>query len=144
MNKEHRKLNLARRMAQYVGRPYEAGATDCFSLVYQFIGERMALPDTFQGLTMQDYYPLFESDPVRAKQIMVEFCEAHLEEVQPAYAFAGDVLLVHLRKRNSSPFLAIHGGQTTLIAATKDRGVVAMPMQAFDILRGWRCQQRSL
>jgi len=145
-----RKICLAEVTREYIERPYALGHTagpglDCFSLIYDYMGRIGAeLPTQWRGLTMQSYACLFERDPAYAKQLMVEFIEEHADEIPPARAFAGDILLLHLcGQPESLPFLAIHGGQTVALAASREFGVRPWDLRHYTIRRAWRCRRQS-
>ena len=129
-----------------VGRAYALGGCatgcDCFSLVYLYLQElSLELPDEFEGLTLETYAARFEQDPDGAKEVMVRFISSLLPELEPRFAFAGDLLLLRLRGEEDGRFLGIHGGGTNVICATREDGVAVYPLQGYKILRAWKCQR---
>ena len=136
-------MSMARITAGFIGRPYQLGITDCFSAVLEYIAScGYQIPDSFEGVTRDDYADLFEADPGAAKALMVRFVDRLLDEVPPGHAFAGDILL--LRLRGQLPFLAIDGGNGNIIAASESRGVGVSPRRSYTTERAWRCRRQSL
>lgn len=127
----------------YMGSPYCLGSNDCFSLIYDYMGKvGVDLPEEWEGLTLLNYAQLFEDDPKEAKDKMIEFVGTVANEIPVGMAFAGDILLLRLKESSDSlPFLAIHGGQTMCIAASKEYGVRAWSLEFYTIERVWRCRK---
>jgi hypothetical protein len=136
-------MSLARITARFIGQPYQLGLVDCFSAVLNYIEEMgYTIPPDFEGQTRTSYAALFADHPAEAKALMVRFIDSLLPEVQPAFAFAGDILL--LRLGDSLPFLAIDGGNGTIIAASESRGVGLSSLRKYTVMRAWRCRRQSL
>ena len=138
-------MSLASISQKFIGLPYRLGAMDCFSSILLYLEERgLVLPDEYQGVRREDYPALFKASPERAKALMVEFMDATLPVVSGSHACAGDILLLRLINSDKPPFLAIDGGNGSIIAAAESRGVVQLPRKHYAIERAWRCRQRSL
>jgi hypothetical protein len=210
-------LHLAELTMKLAGRPYalnEAGGLDCFSSVAAYLSMRgVEIPEEFEGYSVLDYKDLFLSDPDTAKGLMVELIANLLDEINPHFAMAGDVLLAKPKEAESSKgqaesengfplnspptsdlpvgdvvgpptsdlpvgdvvgpptsdlpvgdvvgplsalrstlralssplyaslFLAIHGGNGSMLGATIERGLVPLPIRAFDVLRAFRVRE---
>lgn len=136
-------MNLAIITSKLVGLEYELGRMDCFSMIINYLilrGE--TIPDSFQGQTMATYADLFKTDPVRAKEIMLDLMVFLLDEIAVVKAFAGDVLLLELS--DYPPFLAIDGGNGVVVAASPTRGVSPIGKNLYTVRRAFRCRKRSL
>lgn len=134
--------------SQLVGRPYAlcsaCGGMDCFNLIYRYLVLRgYDLPTEYGGVTMDTYGTFFEEDPVRAKQIMVEAVASVLDEIRPAAAFAGDILLLALKDSDAQEFFGIHAGGANMICSSREHGVSTYPLSSYDIRRAFRCRQQS-
>lgn len=142
-----RRYPLAVFAAQAVGTPYALGAgegVDCFSLVIRYLQWReVPLPDEYEGLTLQTYAERFAHDPLGAKDIMVRLMDELLEVIPPPRAFAGDIVLLELAGSGALPFLAIHAGQASVLAASPEHGVRPWGIEHYEIRRAWSCRPRS-
>jgi len=198
------KLRLAELTMKLAGRPYalnEAVGLDCFSSICTYLAMRgVEIPEEFEGYSVTDYKDLFLSDPEMAKELMVKLVESLLDEIDPHFSMAGDVLLAKPKEAESSKgqaesedgfplnspptsdlpvgdvvgpptsdlpvgdvvgplsalrstlralssplyaslFLAIHGGNGSMLGATIERGLVPLPIRAFDVLRAFRVRE---
>ena len=155
------KLRLAELTMKLAGRPYalnEAVGLDCFSSICTYLAMRgVEIPEEFEGYSVTDYKDLFLSDPEMAKELMVKLVESLLDEIDPHFSMAGDVLLAKPKEVESSKdqadvvgplsalrsmlFLAIHGGNGSMLGATIERGLVPLPIRAFDVLRAFRVRE---
>lgn len=140
-------LKLSQLTTQLVGRPYALSSTkglDCFSAVVEYLRLRSVLvPADFEGHSTSEYKALFLSDPSEAKYLMVKFMSSLLDEIRPAFAFAGDILLAHPPGEDASSqnFLAIHGGNGVMLAATEERGIFPLPIRVYEISRAFRIRR---
>ena len=165
-------LHLAELTMKLAGRPYalnEAVGLDCFSSICTYLAMRgVEIPEEFEGYSVTDYKDLFLSDPEMAKELMVKLVESLLDEIDPHFSMAGDVLLAKPKEAESSKdqadvvgplsalrstlralssplyaslFLAIHGGNGSMLGATIERGLVPLPIRAFDVLRAFRVRE---
>ncbi len=143
--------SLAAVIGRLIGKPYALGEVDggldCFSSIYRYLEERGEdLPDEFQGLTLRNYAELFLDDPARAKAVMVDFMDQVADPIDPARAFAGDVLLLRARDAGEQdfPFLGIHGGGTNVVCSSREHGVTVYQRTNYTIERAWRCRRQYL
>lgn len=138
-------MSLAAISRKFIGLPYQLGVVDCFSSILLYLAERgVILPEEYKGVRREDYPALFLAAPDTAKALMVEFMDSALPVVSPSHAFAGDILLLRLQRSDKPPFLAIDGGNGTIIAASESRGVGVTPLRHYTIERAWRCRKQSL
>ena len=143
MGKE--KLRLARRTMELVGKPYalndEAGL-DCFSLIVQYLQSYdIEIPDNFNGKSTATYKNYFTVDPVEAKQMMLDLMSSLLIPIDPNYAVAGDILFACPKDKLEQGFLAIHGGNSSMLAATTEKGVTILPMGLYQIQKAFRVRR---
>ena len=135
-------MNLLQITKNHIGTPYNLGETDCFSWIVRYLTEQgVELPKRYRGWTMETYKTLFTANPARANELMIDFLDEHLKAINPAHAFSGDILLLELKKTTALSFLAIHGGNLTAIAASKEHGIGAIPLQYYKKLRAWKCKR---
>lgn len=136
-------MSLARITARFIGLPYRLGVVDCFSAILGYLEERgYPVPEEFEGVDRAGYADLFVASPAEAKALMVRFIDSLLPPLAPAFAVAGDILL--LRLDDSLPFLAIDGGNGAIIAASEARGVGLLPKNIYTVMGAWRCRRQSL
>jgi len=143
---QHKKYPLATFTAAVMGTPYALGSKtgDCFSLVVSYLDFRdIPIPDAFEGVTLETYADLYAADPAGAKEAMVRFISQTLTEIPVHKAFAGDILLLQLKDSEALPFLAIHGGQSSIIAASPECGVMPWAIDHYIVRRAWTCRQQS-
>ena len=128
-----------------VGQKYALGEVDCFSVILKYIDIiGIDRPAEFEGYTEESYRELYETDSEVAKVVMVEYLSSFLEEVQPEKHKVGDILLLCLPSADSLPFLAIRSGNSTIIAASEEKGVSVTPLKHYTILRAFQCHKQSL
>jgi hypothetical protein len=133
------------------------------------------IPEEFEGYSVLNYKDLFISAPDTAKTLMVKLIENLLDEVNPHFTMAGDVLLatsqpstddgrpqtvvdiersavvgplsaLHDGGHRSSVgghFFAIHAGNGSMLGATVERGLVPLPIRAFDVVRVFRVREND-
>lgn len=137
-------ISLAALTSTFVGRPYQLGQTDCFSAILGYIEERgYPTPQEFEGQTRDSYAALFLAQPQEAKAVMIRLIDSLLPRLDPAQAFAGDILLLRLTGADKPLFLAIDGGNGHALAAVESRGICQLSLRNYTIERVWRCQQQS-
>lgn len=130
-------MNLSAISKHLVGRGYDLGTMDCFSLTLEYLILRgCEIPEEFMGQTRDTYADLFLSDPKKAKSIMIKFMEHYTDEIPASKCFAGDMVL--MSSAGSLPFLAIDGGNGNCIGATECSGVRVLPMRFYDIEKVFR------
>ena len=132
-------MNLSAISTHLVGRGYDLGTMDCFSLTLEYLALRgCKIPEEFMGQTRDTYAALYLSDPQRAKAVMIKFMECYTDEIPVSKCFAGDMVL--MSSEGSLPFLSIDGGNGNCIGATEEFGVRVLPTRAYTIERGFRCR----
>lgn len=141
------RLKLAELTTRLVGQPYALGSQqglDCFSAVVEYLRTRgVEVPADFEGHSTTEYKALFLSDPSEAKRLMVELVSSLLDEILPSFAFAGDILLARTpgSETLSQSFLAIHGGNGCMLAATEEKGIYPLPIRVYEIVRAFRIRR---
>jgi len=127
---------------QLVGKKYSLGECDCFRVVLMFFDiVGVGYPKEFKGVTVSNYKDLFLSDPISAKELMIDFLDSFIESIRPAYYISGDILL--LQREGFLPFLAIAAGNGTIISASEQFGVGTTPIKFYKTKRAWRCLKQS-
>ncbi len=130
-------MSLVRITQEIVGQQYELGSRDCFRIVYDYLSRFINLPREWHGLTLEDYFQVFQQDPEEAKELIRQFLDEYLQSISSSKCFAGDILL--LQHPEYSPFPAIHAGNRHFIGADPNRGIMVFPLVSFEIKRAWRC-----
>jgi hypothetical protein len=136
------KFNLAQLTSGLIGLEYELGKMDCFMLIMAYLKKRgISVPERYRGWTLETYKKLYKQSPARARQIMIDFMDEHLDKAHPNKTAPGDIYL--LRLKNHPPALAINGGNATVICAAEKKGVVAVPLRYYSIEGAWKCHKQS-
>lgn len=135
-------------ISRIVGTPYALGdharGLDCFSSIYAYMAEAgQELPGEYEGLTLETYADLFRADPGKAKEVMVGFMGAVADEIDPARARVGDVLLLKsISRPEADAFLGIHGGSGHVVCSSREHGVTVYRTKNYKIERAWRCRRQ--
>lgn len=66
-------MSLVRITQEIVGQQYELGSRDCFRIVYDYLSRFINLPREWHGLTLEDYFQVFQQDPEEAKELIRQF-----------------------------------------------------------------------
>jgi hypothetical protein len=131
--------SFCRIIGDMVNRPYELGRVDCFRSILEYleiIG--VDVPESFEGQTLASYPDYFKTQPAEAKETAVRLFDSLLPEVNANLTIAGDVLL--LQYKGSPPFLAINGGNGSVVTASVECGFKVYSGSRLDRLKGWTCQ----
>ena len=134
-------MRLVELTQDVIGTPYKLGSHDCFSLITQYLKKRgFEVPDNliFKGHKLSEYPKDYRADPKKMMGIAVDYIASITTELPPAFAVAGDVLLVRFEDNES---LVIDGGNGTVIAATEDRGTVVLNQHGYNVKRVFRWVQ---
>ena len=136
-------MSLVKISSDLVGTPYRLGgktdALDCFSLIVRYLGMKGIIvpPDlVFKGHAISDYPEEYEADPDKMMGVAVEYIASITTEMPVHKTMAGDILFVRTEDNES---LVINGGNGVIIAATKDRGTVALDEHDYKTQRVFRC-----
>ncbi len=123
-----------------LNRPYKLGEVDCFRSILEYVESLgVYVPQSFEGQTLETYPDYFRDEPEAAKQTAVRLFNALLIPVDPKLTLPGDVML--LQYKDNPPFLAINGGNGTVVTASKECGFRSYSGSRFQRLKGWSCQQ---
>jgi len=141
-----KKISLVRLTANYLNVPYKLGGKnreeglDCVSFIKATAKERgIDTPDTFAGLTLENYTELWEKDKKLAVQTIVEWLSSWCEKVDSNLSFVGDYLLVK-DKVSGGMSVGLHSGREFLAVFVE--GVKLYRMSNFIIIGAYRpCQQ---
>ena len=139
-------MKLIEYTQKIVGLRYCAGGMNpgmglgCFTIVYNWLKIHMPeLPDNYHGYTLTNRRERYDADPDAANQMMLQFFDEYLERIEPAYAFAGDILWTGIVSDGKECFASgIHAGNGHLLGATPLRGVILLPLRAYKIHQAWR------
>ena len=136
-------MSLVKISSELVGTPYRLGGTtdalDCFSLIVRYLQMKgiTVPPDlVFKGHAISDYPEEYEADPKKMMGVAVEYIASITTEVPVHKTMAGDILFVRTEDNES---LVINGGNGVIIAATMDRGTVALDEHDYKTQRVFRC-----
>jgi hypothetical protein len=132
---------FCRSVSQLVNRPYELGKVDCFRSIWDYLKTiGVEAPDSFEGMTIEEYPEFFKSSPVEAKAMVVRYLDTILPRCEPNMTLAGDLLLIEVK--DHPPFLAINGGNGCILTASERFGFKAYRGFAYTRIGGWSCQQQ--
>ena len=136
-------MSLVKISSELVGTPYRLGGTtdalDCFSLIVRYLQMKgITVPSdlVFKGHAISDYPEEYEADPDKMMGVAVEYIASITTEVPVHKTIAGDILFVRTEGNGS---LVINGGNGVIIAATKERGTVALDEHEYKTQRVFRC-----
>lgn len=131
-------MKLSTISKQFVGKPYRLGGCDCFSIVRDYLVARgIDLPKEYAGYDIVNgYAELWETEPEKAKGLMMQFFAEHTEHIPTHAMKAGDIL--HLRS-GTNEFCGIHGGHGHVVGASPERGVTLFKITDYDIVGVYRC-----
>lgn len=136
------KKRLAALTSRLIGAPYRLGGLepatglDCLSVVLaacEFWGAKV--PESLEGYTRENYAAKYEADPAGAKAVFFRLLPHLGEEIAPARAFAGDLLVVKVKGEQG---VAIHGGGDCLVSAFFGKGVRSAKLRAYEIVKAYR------
>ena len=137
------KMSLVKISSELVGTPYRLGGTtdalDCFSLIVRYLQMKgITVPSdlVFKGHSISDYPEEYEADPDKMMGVAVEYIASITTEMPVHKTMAGDILFVRTEDNES---LVINGGNGVIIAATKERGTVALDEHEYKTQRVFRC-----
>ena len=122
---EFRKMNSLLEISKnLVGRSYELGRSDCFTLVIDYLRLRgVNIPNDveFKGLTFKNYKDAYleNTDVI---DCAVEFLLQYCKEIKLHECLAGDILL--LQNESGTKYLGIDGGNGNVITAVINQDVV--------------------
>ena len=88
---------LIRFTESVVGRPYELGVNDCFSLIVEYVVFRgIEIPDNdvFCGHKVSEYAKDYAKDSKLMMGLAVDYIRELTHEIKPHKAMAGDILYV--------------------------------------------------
>jgi hypothetical protein len=132
-------MKLSTISRQFIGKKYDLGKCDCFSIVRDYLQMKgTELPDKYEGYDIfNDYADLWEKNPNKAKDLMMQFFVEYTDQIPAFKMKAGDIL--HL-KLGDGHFCGIHGGHGHVIGASPDRGVTMFKIVDYEILGVYRCR----
>jgi len=138
------KLKMAERTSKVVGTPYKLGEEkpgvgfDCLSLLHH-MGTKAGfeVPTEFEGYTMETYKEFWNRDKKGAMEVFTRLIASLGEEIKPAFAFAGDLLIVK-SKRTKAISMGLHAGGDKVLTVFEDAGVSFADLSMVKILRAFR------
>ena len=134
-------MRLLERTQKLIGVKYELGTNDCFSLIINYLKRcEVEVPLVHQGYKVDDYAEDYRSNPTKMMRVGVDLIASLTTELPPAFAVAGDILLVQFEDNES---LVIDGGNGTIIAATEESGTVVLNQHGYVVNRVFRCPQEN-
>lgn len=143
VGEEARNMKLSTISKQIIGKDYELGKCDCFSIVRDYLLQKgVPLPKTYKGIDIiSGYAELWEKNPDEAKDLMIKGFAQYLEEI-PVYKMkAGDIL--HLQYGDKH-FCGIHGGHGHVIGASPDYGVALFKIADYEVMGVYRWHSQPL
>lgn len=82
---------------------YQLGTFDCLQLIKRLGREKgLDVPESFQGITWENYTEIWEEDQVRAKKLVIDFLLYIGKEVSLNQIQTGDILVYELVKNEIS------------------------------------------
>jgi len=137
-------MNLAKITQKYVGVPYCLGGKsvddglDCFSLLLYLAKENhIEIPDSFEGVPVDNYVSLWNNDRLKAKKTLIRFVQNLGKEIPVGKCFAGDLLILKF-KGTGEMSIGMHAGKNLVLTVFIDEGVQLVTMDQLKIKRAYR------
>lgn len=123
------------------GVAFEIGKFDCLQMVIKFLGRFSKVPKKYEGFTTNTYFLLYRKNPARAIELMVEYLESFLDEIDWHDMRSGDIAVLSY---NFSPyFLGIVMGNGKVLVVDQKHGIVSVFLGFYKIERVFRCREQS-
>lgn len=109
--------NFAHATSTVIGKSYELGKMDCFSMVRKLMenyGFSIAENEEFRGLTLNNYAEKYKQNHSVVYDV-VDYLAQTFDEVPVNRTIAGDVLLV--KNKHGEPLLCIDAGNGLVMTA---------------------------
>jgi hypothetical protein len=144
MKPKEKKQTFADFTGQFTNKDYKQGGFDCngydcLGLVYDFLTKKgNNIPDSFDGLTKENYYVLFNTNKLAAIKKMFEYFDLFAERINIHERMAGDIVMVQ-KETEDKTFPAIYVGNGNILACYYDCGVKVLACrEPFKVVRAWR------
>lgn len=126
--------NLGKITRKYLGQPFED--CTCLQLIYNIYKDADITLTTFEnmykGHNMDNYMNFWENKPEEAIRDMIEVLEMTGQKADPKFLKPWDIVVIEYK---GSKFPAIYTGYNIVMAATKEKGVMMIPIgQKFKII----------
>jgi len=120
---------------KYLGLPFES--CNCLTLIYNICNDlELKVPDNYKGYDLGTYMAYWEEKPREAIADMMEVLKTIGEKANVKLLLAGDIVVIKYR---NTTFPAIYVGAGNIMASTREKGVIAMPISTkFKILMARR------
>lgn len=128
------KKYLGKITRKYLNQQFEE--CNCLQLIYNIYKDAGHVLTTFEteykGHNVDNYMPHWENNPDQAIKDMIDVLEITGQKADPKFLKPWDIVVVEC---NGSKFPAIYTGYNTIMAATKEKGVIMIPVsQKFKII----------
>lgn len=119
--------NLGKITRKYLGQPFEE--CTCLELIYNIYKDAGTTLTTFEteykGHNMNNYMPYWELQPDQAIKDMIDVLKMTGNSADPKFLKPWDIVVIEYK---GSKFPAIYTGYNTVMAATKENGVIMIPI----------------
>lgn len=127
----HRDTQIARAADKLVDKPYALGdlskGFDCLNFLKSFYSDMgFECPTEFDGVTMENYAELWQTDQTKTKKIMKRLLFSVGTEIEPPNMQRGDLLVFEGKKFQSFPGIYLGNGNTIVAF---DVGVHVLPLR---------------
>lgn len=132
-------MKLSTLSKQYIGKEYDLGHCDCFSLVRNYLSDQgVTLPAEYSGIDIvTGYAKLWKLEPEKAKELMVNFFAEFTDKIPSFRMKAGDILHLAL---GTGHFCGIHAGNGHVMGASPEYGVTLFKISNYQVLGVYRCR----
>lgn len=121
------KKNLGKITRKYLGQSFDE--CNCLQLIYNIYKDAGFILTTFKteykGHNVDNYMPHWESNPDQAIKDMIDVLKTTGQEADPKFLKSWDIVVIEY---NGSKFPAIYTGNDTVMASTKEKGVMMIPI----------------
>ena len=135
-------MNLNAITKKYVGCPYKLGGNtceegfDCLSLIFAIASDlNLPIKESYWGVTLSSYSELWQSQPEKAKRLLLRFISSLGKAVPVEKAFVGDLLILDT---GGELLVAMHAGHDLILSAFTDIGVNLISRRPYKVRRAYR------
>lgn len=116
---------------------------DCFTMCIEYLkmkGAEFSKNQEYKGYKIFDYKEIYAQDAFTTMQLAADFLSSIMREIKPGYEFAGDILIMRLKKfgRKRPLHFGICAGNGQVIVAVRDDSVRILNKKLFDVEKALR------
>lgn len=109
---------------KYLGQSFDE--CNCLQLLYNIYKKiGFEVPDKYKGYDLNTYMAYWEEKPEQAIRDMMELFKTIGNEVNAKFLKRGDIVVVRYK---DSKFPSIYLGDNNIMAATREKGVMVLPL----------------